>query len=490
MTGGTRPLAPGFVGLPTRERLVQALAGRFEIEREVARGGMGVVFKARHLSLGRPVALKAVLPGASAERFLKEARLLARVQSPRVVVVHDFDTVDGTPVLVMEWVEGGNLLRVMRDHGGRLPEDVGLALMRETAEGMQAAAAERIVHRDLKPSNILVDEEGHAHVADFGIARVEGLDNTLSVPGEALGTPFYMAPEQWENPTALDTRADIYGFGATFYHALTGRPPFEGETALKILFNHKTEPLVSPRARNPELSERTSNLLERCLAKQPEDRFASWDELLRLLDDARGEISPWDSDADADIAAQLAHYASRRELYLLRLLTAGETDVYAFRGRRSIRVRRGDLLDQDAEAVVSSDDGSLTMSAGVSRRIREAGGEEITREARRLAPVRAGRAIVTSGGRLRARYVIHGITLEFSRDQADRPGRDLIREILSSVFWHADALYIERLALPLLGTGSAGFPEDVVLDTTFRFLARTFARRATGVREATLVLFG
>jgi O-acetyl-ADP-ribose deacetylase (regulator of RNase III)/tRNA A-37 threonylcarbamoyl transferase component Bud32 len=486
----TQPLGAGQPGLPSEARLAAALAGRYAIEREVARGGMGVVWKARQLALSRDVALKAVLPGVPIERFLKEARLLARVQSPHVVTVHDFDSVDGTPVLVMEWVEGGSLLNLMRAGGGRVAEERGWTLMRETALGMNAAAAERIVHRDLKPSNILIDAAGQARVADFGIARVEGLDNTLSLPGEALGTPFYMAPEQWEDPTGLDTRADIYGFGATFYHALVGRPPFEGATALQILFRHKTEPLVSPRARNPELGERTSALLERCLAKRADDRFASWEELLRVLDDVRGEISPWDSEADAEIAPQLAHYASRRELYLLRLLTPGETDVYEFPGRRRLQVRRGDLAEQDAEAVVSSDDGSLTMSAGVSRRLRDAGGDEITREARRLAPVRAGRAIVTPGGRLRARYVIHGITLEFSRDQADRPSRDLIREILASVFWHADALYIERLALPLLGTGSAGFPEDVVLDTTFRFLARTFARRATGVREATLVLFG
>jgi O-acetyl-ADP-ribose deacetylase (regulator of RNase III)/tRNA A-37 threonylcarbamoyl transferase component Bud32 len=483
----TGPLDPRL--LPSASRLEQALAGRYAIDGEVARGGMGVVWSARHRALARRVALKAVLPGVSTERFLKEARLLARIDSPHVVAVHDFEIVDGTPVLAMEWVDGGSLLDRMRRQGGRIPEAEALPLMRDTAQGMRAAAEARIVHRDLKPSNILLDGAGRACVADFGIARAEDQDASLSLASEVLGTPFYMAPEQWEDPSALDARTDVYSFGATYYHALTGRPPFEGRTPLQILVHHKTEPLVSPRALVPELSERTCGVLERCLAKRAADRFASWDEVLRALDDGKDAVSPWHSSSDADIEAQLLRFASRRELYALRLLGAGEVDTYEFPGGRRLRVLCGDIVAQDAEALVSSDDGSLTMSAGVSRRIREAAGDEVAREARRLAPVRAGRAIVTAGGRLKARYVIHAISLEFSRDKAERRSRDLVNDILASVFWHADALYVERLALPLVGAGSAGLPEDVVLDATFLFLARTLARSATRVREASLVLW-
>lgn len=477
--------------LPSLPHMGQALSERYEILEEVARGGMGVVFRARQRALDRTVAIKAVLPGGSAERFLKEATLLARVQSPHVVAIHDFELLpDGTPILVMEWIRGGDLLRSMKAHGGRLPEATALPLMVETAEGMQAAAEHHIVHRDLKPSNILVDQEGHAHVGDFGLARVAGLASTLSVPGDVLGTPFYMAPEQWENPAALDSRADIYSFGATFYHALTGAPPFTGENPLKILFSHKTEPLISPRARNPELSERTSELLERCLAKSAADRFASFGELLRQLRAQAGDLSPWQAEDDQALAEPIARYTSRREVYILRLLTSGEVDSYPFPGGRSIRILQGNIVDQDAEAIVSSDDGSLTMSAGVSKAIRDAAGPEIVQQARRYAPVRAGRAVVTPGGRLKARHVFHGTTLEFSRDHASRPSRDLISEIMTSCFWHADALYVERIAFPLLGTGTAGFAEDICLDTMFRFLARMFERGATGVREATIVLWG
>ena len=486
----TQPVSPA-PRLPSLPYVGAALGERYELLGEVARGGMGVVFKARQRNLDRLVAIKAILPGGSAERFLKEATLLARVRSPHVVAVHDYELLDGqSPILVMEWIEGGDLLKLMKDHGGRLPESVGLRLMVEAAEGMRAAAEEKIVHRDLKPSNILIDAERHAHVGDFGLARSLGASSTVSLSEEVLGTPFYMAPEQWESPHSLDSRADIYSYGATFYHALTGLPPFQGETALKILFSHKTEPLVCPRARNPELSERTSEILERCLAKAPDHRFASFRDLLTHLNASSGDTTPWNSVDDEELGAHLARYQARREVYVLRLLTPGEVDSYDFPGGKRIRILRGDLVKEDAEAIVSSDDGSLTMSAGVSRSIRDAAGPEIVQAARRYAPVRAGRAVVTSGGRLRARHVFHGITLEFSRDHASRPSRDLISEIMASCFWHADALYVERIAFPLLGTGSAGFAEDVCLDSMFRFLAHAFLRRGTGVREATIVLFG
>ena len=363
--------------------------------------------------------------------------------------------------------------------------------MIQTARGMLAAASEGIVHRDLKPSNILVDTEGRARVGDFGLARGPAFDPDLSVTGEVLGTPFYMAPEQWENPRELDTRVDIYSFGASFYHALVGRPPFSGQSAIAILLAHKTEPLLQPRALNPEISERVGAILERCLAKRPSERFAGFADLLRHLEAIEPERSPWDDpEDDVRLAAHLARYQSRREVYLLRLMTQGETDVYDFPGGRTLKLVRGDIVQQhDVEALVSSDDGTLTMSAGVSKAIRDAAGEKIVAEARRYAPVRAGRAIVTSGGKLRARHVIHGITLEFSRDRSALPSRDLVREILESCVYHADSLYVERIALPLLGAGTAGLPEEVCLDTTFRFFARLFSRGLTGLKEARVVLF-
>ncbi len=488
------PTSPGRVPPPRGPlppQVLEALRPRYEVQQEVARGGMGAVYRAIQKPLGRPVAIKVVLPGASPRRFLREAQILAGFSSPHVVTVHDFELLpDGTPVLVMEWIEGRSLAQLMRSSGGLLDERAALPLMRDTAAGMLAAAEQGVVHRDLKPSNILVDAQGRAKVADFGLARSARSEAGLSLAGELMGTPFYMAPEQWEDPRRVDTRTDVYSFGATWYHALTGRAPFEGQTPVAVLFSHKTEPLVSPRTRNPAVSERVSDLIERCLAKSPEDRFPGFAEVGRQLQAGGDAPRPWDEgDDDPELATHMARYGSRREAYLLRLMTESEVDVYEFPGQRRLLLRRGDIVEQAVEAIVSSDDGSLTMSGGVSHRIRKAAGPLLVEQARRLAPVRAGRAIVTTGGQLRQRYVIHAITLEFSRDQALKPSRDLISELMSSCVYQADSHYVTTIAFPLLGTGTAGLPEDVCLDTMFRFLARLFTQRLTALREATIVLY-
>src|SRR5262249_54323603 len=196
---------------------------RYEILGEVGRGGMGIVYRARHRDLDSQVAIKVTLPGMSLDRFRREAKLLARVRSPHVVAVHDFEVLpNGCPMLVMEWVEGSDLSKVLRQQDGPLPEAQALPWMEQVGQGMLAAAEEQIIHRDLKPSNILIDRHGRALVADFGLARGPRTVSDLSRSGDVLGTPSYMAPEQAEDPRSADTRADIYSFGATFYHALTG----------------------------------------------------------------------------------------------------------------------------------------------------------------------------------------------------------------------------------------------------------------------------
>src|SRR5262249_41054825 len=148
-----------------------------------------------------------------------------------------------------------------------LPESEVVSWMQQVAEGMTAASERQIIHRDLKPSNILIDTRNRARVTDFGLGRSLADAGQITHTDAVLGTPYYMAPEQAEDPQSVDNRADIYSFGATFYHALTGTPPFEGKTTFSILYKHKTEPLLSPSARNRELSDRVCEVLERCLAK-------------------------------------------------------------------------------------------------------------------------------------------------------------------------------------------------------------------------------
>jgi O-acetyl-ADP-ribose deacetylase (regulator of RNase III) len=305
-----------------------------------------------------------------------------------------------------------------------------------------------------------------------------------------MGTPFYVAPEQAEDPRLVDTRADVYSFGATFYHALTGVPPFSGETVFSILFKHKTEPLISPKARNPALSERTSELLERCLAKSPQERFPSFAEVLKQLQPTPGTPFAWDVSDDPELAAVLVRYQARRTAYLSSFRNeANEVDTYEFAQGRKLQILGGDIVQQDVEVVVSSDDARLPMAGrGVAGQIRRAAGPMIEEEARRYVTVRPGRAVVTSGGNLLARFVFHGVTMGSLGGQYMLPSRDLISEILASCFYHADSLRILSIAFPLLGTGAGGFSKAVCLDTMFRFLARMLMRGLTSVREARIVI--
>jgi O-acetyl-ADP-ribose deacetylase (regulator of RNase III) len=334
-----------------------------------------------------------------------------------------------------------------------------------------------------------VDEQDQIHVVDFGLARAAHGEQ-LTLAGGILGTPHYMAPEQAEDPRSVDTRADIYSFGATFYHVLTGQPPFLGPTAFAILYQHKTEAPISPQARNPTLSDRTNEIIERCLAKAPPDRFSSFAEIVKRLRPAVDASSPWTATDDAELAPYLARYQASRASYLSKTpVCDNDVDVFTFPNGQSLRIIRGDIVAQQVDAVVSSDTCYLEMEWGVSAALRRAAGNAVAQDARRQAPVRPGRALVTTGGNLPARLVFHGVTVGMDQDRWVRPSRDLITEIMASCFYHADSHNVRSIAFPLLGTGAMRFPRDVCLDTMFQFLARKFLRGLTCVREARIVLF-
>ena len=452
----------------------------------VGAGEMGVVYQATHRGLDRVVAVKVTRPGVAVERVRREARLLARVSSPHVVAVHAFEPLaDGRHMLVMDWVDGPDLGRVLA--AGAVPEPRAVGWMRQVAEGMRAAADEGITHRDLKPSNIVLDARDCARVADFGLARGPGAGPDLTAHVGPLGTAYYMAPEQAESPRLADTRADVYGFGATFYHLLTGHPPFDGETAFAVLYRHKTEPLVAPRSRNPALTGHVAAVLERCLAKHPADRFQSFAEVLRHLDPA-AVADPHGDDEEP------ARYRDRRAVYLdrsRRAELAKAPDVYPFADGRTLTVVAGDLTKQPPVcALVSPDNELLSMSGGAAKAVCKAAGADLLRaEAKKYPPVRAGRVVVTSAGKLQARFVFHAVTVAALNARVT-PSRDLLTEILHGCVHLSDTLGVTRLALPLLGTGGGTFPADVALDTLFRFWGRTLSRGATGLREVRLVLRG
>lgn len=213
---------------------LELLADRFpelEILEPIGYGGMGCVYRARQKHLDRIVALK-ILPAelsqdpAFTERFAREARMLAKLSHPNIVTIHDFGQAQEFSYLVMEYVDGMNLREVLRT-GGLEPQQA-LAVLSALAGALDYAHAEGVVHRDIKPENILFDRRGHVKLADFGLAKLaypSAINPTLTLTRQALGTPHYMAPEQWESPNQVDHRADIYALGVVGYEMLTGRLP-------------------------------------------------------------------------------------------------------------------------------------------------------------------------------------------------------------------------------------------------------------------------
>lgn len=481
----THPLADGS---PELDQL-ESLRGRYAMEEEIARGGMGVVYRAHHRGLDRRVAIKLLRPGQSDARFVREARILASIKSPRVVTVYDLEELpDGKLFLAMEWIES-DIKKQMAAAAAPIEESRAIEWMGDTCAGMIALEQAGVIHRDLKPSNILVDGQGNAVVADLGLARAAetmGIDHCQTESSGTMGTPLYMAPEQAEDPRAADVRSDIYSFGATFFHALTGRPPFEGKTAFSVLYKHKMEPLLSPRSLRADLSDQTSQLLERCLAKAPRERFQSFAEVLSHCQP--GSSLSWDA-TEENLRPYVARLLERRDDYLNRPRKLSEPDVFEFPNGRRILIVSGDITNQKVDALVSSDDQYLSMGGGVSWSLLKQAGVRIRREIEKLVPVRPGRAIVTSAGDLPARFIFHGVTMTILDQNAVFPSPDLIQEILASCFYHADTLFVESIALPLLGTGAGGFARDKCLDVMFRYLCRSLLSGLTSVKEARIVIY-
>jgi hypothetical protein len=229
---GTAPGSAPLRGFPPPAvDHLRPLFPQLEILELIGQGGMGAVYKARQPGLNRLVALK-ILPAANAtdpgfaDRFTREARLLARLQHPRIVAIHDVGVAGSLHYLLMEYVDGPNLRQVQRT--GRLAPGQALRIVPEICEALQFAHDRGVVHRDIKPENVLLDRDGHVKITDFGIAKMIGPDaDTVALTGhvDVIGTPHYMAPEQIERPLDVDHRADIYSLGVVFYELLTGELP-------------------------------------------------------------------------------------------------------------------------------------------------------------------------------------------------------------------------------------------------------------------------
>jgi serine/threonine-protein kinase len=276
--------------------LQQALAGRFSLERELGRGGMGIVYLARDVSLDRPVAIKLLPPLLSVDparraRFVREARIAASLSHPHIVPIHAVEERGGLVWFVMAFVDGETLGERVR-RAGPLGSQEAARVLREVAWALGHAHAHGTVHRDVKPDNILLERgTGRAMVTDFGIARAADDDGGEST-GQRAGTPQYMSPEQAAGEP-VDARTDLYSLGVTMYFALTGRLPFDGASAVALLAQHVAAPVPRLTEDRRAVPPALALAVERCLAKAPDERFARAEELIDAVAgvrDLRGEV--------------------------------------------------------------------------------------------------------------------------------------------------------------------------------------------------------
>lgn len=270
--------------------------GDFLLERRIGQGGMGQVYLATQLSLGRKVAVKLLRTDVAAKestliRFKQEAQAVAKITHPNIVQVYSIGETDGLHYMALEFVEGKNL-REYLNKKGRLDAPLAMNIMRQVASALMRADELGFVHRDIKPENILLTRKGEAKVADFGLSRCFASEEQLSITqsGVTLGTPLYMSPEQVQGK-AVDPRSDIYSFGVTSYHMLAGSPPFRGNTAIEVALQHLQNEPPSLQEIRPDVPAELIAIINKMMAKSLDDRYQTAREVLRDLTRLRDSMA-------------------------------------------------------------------------------------------------------------------------------------------------------------------------------------------------------
>ncbi len=483
---------------------------RYEFIRPLATGATAKVFLAVDHDTQLQVAIKLLNHGESLKRVQRESEILQHLNSSYIVrltdAIFNFDhSLHPQAALVMEFVDGVYLNQVIDENGGAPhPLEEATRWMIQSAHALKDAHDQGVIHRDIKPANLVVAHDNRAiKLLDFGLASNINRSSTLTNEGDLLGTPHYIAPEQSRDSGTLDERNDIYSYGATFYHLLTGTTPFSGDY-IDLIGHHRHSILESPQARNPEMTYLINHVIEKCMAKNARDRFQSFAEVL-------DELSPHlDSGVRAYLSAppeidesppdrafpksklRIPIKKDYPEYQIARGESTPATRITEFQGGRSIQVVWGDLLDHslDSEVVVVCDDSQLSMGGGTAKRILEAAGQGYFESTRNLAPAMPGRVITSSAGDLPHRFVFHAITIpqQLPSNKTITPTPDLIRSLLDSCFYHAQSLGISTIAMPLLGTGFAGMPPDVCYQTILQHVGRELEFGLTPVTTLKLVL--
>ena len=260
--------------------------GPYQIIEQLGAGGMATVYKAYHPALDRDVAIKVLHPAFKNDpqffvRFQREARIVARLEHPNIVPVYDFNEFEGEPYLVMRFVNGETLKASMQN----APFDAAtvLRLMEPVCDALAYAHRQGILHRDIKPSNIILADNGHVFLTDFGLARMAELGESTLSQDMLVGTPQYISPEQAQGQGNIDGRTDIYALGVVLFEMVTGRVPYSGDTPFAIIHDHIYKPLPLPSSLNEQVSERLEKVVLRALAKNPDDRFSTMEEFWQAL---------------------------------------------------------------------------------------------------------------------------------------------------------------------------------------------------------------
>jgi serine/threonine protein kinase len=284
--------------------VVGGVIGNYNVVRKLGEGGMGAVYLGQHTLLGRHAAIKVLLPALSTRpdivnRFFNEARAATSINDPGIVQIFDFGVhTDGSAYIVMEFLEGETLDDRIRKLG-RLHARDALTIARQVAASLGAAHAQHIVHRDLKPENVFLVRDAEvaygerAKVLDFGIAKLQAdaSNKVKTSAGAVMGTPLYMSPEQCNGAGDLDHRSDIYALGCVLFHALVGRPPFDGDGMGAIIVAHLTEPPPIASTLVSGVPPEVDAVLARCLAKLPAERFQTMSEVVTALGQLQGLVT-------------------------------------------------------------------------------------------------------------------------------------------------------------------------------------------------------
>jgi serine/threonine protein kinase len=274
------------MGLDTSKPPLQTV-GNYDLLDKIAEGGMGAIYRGRQRSTGQVVAIKIMPPHMASnpvllKRFEQEFRAASRLDHPNIVRALDFDNATATPYLVMEFVEGESLGQKL-EREGKMPETEAIRLVAQVAQGLHRAHKLNLIHRDVKPDNILVTCQGVAKLADLGLVKETETDLNLTKTGRGLGTPHFMAPEQFRNAKNADIRCDIYSLGATLYMMVTGELPFKSNGPLDAWLKKVQNELTPPRELNPALSERANWAILRAMSADREQRPTSCREFVEDL---------------------------------------------------------------------------------------------------------------------------------------------------------------------------------------------------------------